>query len=48
MPIIMGATGTIAESFRHYLSNILGKHKIKDLQKTAILGTAYLLWGVKR
>jgi hypothetical protein len=46
IPIIIGATGTIAELFREYLSNIMGKHKIKDLQKTAILGTTYILWGV--
>jgi hypothetical protein len=46
IPIIIGATGTISEPVRQYLSNILVKHKIKDLQKTAILGTAYILWGV--
>jgi hypothetical protein len=40
IPIIVGATGTISKSFRHYLSNILGKHEIKALPKTAILGTA--------
>jgi hypothetical protein len=26
-----------------YLSNIPGKHDIKELQKTAILGTAHIL-----
>jgi glyoxylate utilization-related uncharacterized protein len=30
--VIIGATGTISESFRQYVSNILGKHKIKELQ----------------
>ena len=39
IPVIMGATGTISKSFRHYLSNILGKLEIKELPKTAILGT---------
>jgi hypothetical protein len=39
--VITGATGTISKSFRKYLSNMLGKHKIKELQKTAILGTAH-------
>jgi hypothetical protein len=39
----IGATGTISESLRQYLSNIPGKHKIKELQKTAILGTAHIL-----
>jgi len=41
--VITGATGTNSESFRHYLSNILGKHKIKELQTTAILGTVHIL-----
>jgi hypothetical protein len=45
IPKIIGATGTISESVRQYLSNILVKQKIKDLQKTAILGTAYIFWG---
>jgi hypothetical protein len=37
--VIKGVTGTISKSLRQYLSNILIKHKIKELQKTAILGT---------
>ena len=41
--VIIGSTGTISESLRHYLSNMLGKHKIKELQKTAVLGTAHIL-----
>jgi len=41
--IIIGATGTISESFRKYVSNIPGKHEVKELQKTAILGTAHIL-----
>ena len=41
IPLIIGVTGTIAKSLRQYLSNIQGKHEIKDLQKTAILGTAH-------
>jgi hypothetical protein len=45
IPIIIGATGTISKSFRQYLSNIPGKH-IKELQKTAILGTAHTLQKV--
>ena len=43
IPVIIGATGTISKSFRKYGSNIPGKHKIKELQKTAILGTAHVL-----
>jgi len=33
MPIITGATGTISKSLRQYMSNIPGKHDIKELQK---------------
>jgi hypothetical protein len=45
-PVITGPTGTISESFRNYLSSILGKHKVKQLQTTAILGTAHILQKV--
>jgi len=41
--VIIGATGTIAKSFRKYVSNISRKHEVKELQKTAILGTAHIL-----
>ena len=43
IPVIIGATGTISKSFRKYMSNIPGKYQVKELQKTAILGTAHLL-----
>jgi len=46
IPVIIGATGTISKSFRKYMSNILGKHEVKELQKTAILGTAHILQKV--
>jgi hypothetical protein len=36
-------TGTISKSLRKYLSSIPGKHDIKELQKTAILGTGHIL-----
>ena len=41
MPVIRGAIGTISESLRQYLSNVPGKHEIKELRKTAILGSAH-------
>jgi hypothetical protein len=44
--VITGATGTISKSFRKYLSGMPGKHKIKELQETAILGTAHILQKV--
>ena len=43
IPVIIGATGTITKSFRKYVSNIPGNHEVKELQKTAILGTAHIL-----
>jgi hypothetical protein len=42
-PVIIGATGTISKSFTKCLSSTPGKHDIKELQKTAILGTAHIL-----
>ena len=46
IPVIIGATGTISRSFRKYVRIILGKHEVKEIQKTAILGTAHILWKV--
>ena len=43
IPVTIGATGTISKSFRKYMRNITGKHEVKELQKTAILGTAHIL-----
>jgi hypothetical protein len=43
IPLIIGATGTISNSFRKYVNNIPGNHEVKELQKTAILGTAHIL-----
>ena len=43
IPVIIGATGTIYKSFRKYVSDIPGNHDVKELQKTAILGTAHIL-----
>ena len=43
IPVIIGATGTISKSFIKYVSDIPGNHDVKELQKTAILGTAHIL-----
>ena len=43
IPVKIGATGTISKTFRKYVSNIPGNHEVKELQKTAILGTAHIL-----
>jgi hypothetical protein len=43
IPIITGAAGTISRSFRKFLSNIPGKHEIKEVQiKTAVLDIAHV------
>ena len=47
IPVTIGVTGTISKSLRQYLSNIPGKHKIEEIQKSAILGTAHVLWKVQ-
>jgi hypothetical protein len=43
IPVIICATGTISNSFRKYVSNITGNHEVKELHKTAILGTAHII-----
>jgi hypothetical protein len=46
IPVIIEATGTISKSFSKYVSNIPGNHEVKELHKTAILGTAHVIWKV--
>jgi hypothetical protein len=43
IPVIIGATGTISKSLKKYVSNIPGNHEFRELQKTAILGTAHII-----
>ena len=43
IPVIIGATGNISKSFRKCVSNIPENHEVKELQKTAILGTAHII-----
>jgi hypothetical protein len=42
IPVIIGATGTISKSFIKYVITIPGNHEVRELQKTAILGTAHI------
>ena len=42
IPVKIAATGTISKTFRKYVSNIPGNHEVKELQKTAILGTEHI------
>jgi hypothetical protein len=43
IPVTIGATGTTSKSLRKYARNIPGNHDVRELQKTAILGTAHIL-----
>jgi hypothetical protein len=43
IPVITGATGTISKSFRKHVSTVPGNHEVRELQKTAILGTAHIV-----
>jgi len=43
IPLIIVVTGTISKSFRKYVSNIPGKHEVKELQKKVILGIVHIL-----
>ena len=38
IPVIIGATGTISKSLRHYLSNVKAKYEINELQKNRHIG----------
>jgi hypothetical protein len=43
IPVVIGATGTVSKSFRKYVTNIALNLEVKEIQKTAILGTAHIL-----
>jgi hypothetical protein len=45
--LIIGATGTISETLKMYQNNVVGKHEIRELQKTAILVNANILPKVR-
>jgi hypothetical protein len=47
LPVTIGASAIILKSLRQYLSNITREHEIKELQKTAILGTTHILRKVR-
>jgi len=38
IPVIIGATRTISESFIKYVSNIPGKHEVKKLPENSHIG----------
>ena len=40
IPVKIGSVGTTSKSLRQHLNNVTGQREIKELQTTAILGTA--------
>jgi len=40
--VIIRATETTSKPFRKYLSKLMEKHEIKELQKTGVFGSAHL------
>ena len=46
VPVITGANGIVTRSLRKNLEAVPVKHSIDSLQKTAILGTAHIIWKV--
>ena len=43
VPVIIGATGIVRKVLRKNLGAISGKHSVVSLQKTAMLGTSYVI-----
>ena len=43
IPVIIGATETVARSLKKNLEAVPGKHSIDSLQKTAVLGTSHII-----
>jgi tagatose-1,6-bisphosphate aldolase non-catalytic subunit AgaZ/GatZ len=43
IPVIIGVTGITSKAFRKYVSYIQGNHEVKNLQNTAIFGTAHII-----
>ena len=41
--VILGQVEATQNQFGQYLSNMLGKHEIKELQKTVILSNSHIL-----
>jgi hypothetical protein len=43
IPVIIGATGIISKSLRKHVNTIPGNKEVKEVEKTAIFGTAHIL-----
>ena len=43
IPVIIGVTGIVDKNMKKYVGRIPGCHNIYSLQRSAILGTAYIV-----
>ena len=43
IPVVIGALGLIRKEINRYVEQIPGNIRVKELQKTVLLGTAHLL-----
>jgi hypothetical protein len=43
VPVVIRAIGMVTKGLRYSLEAILGKHSVDSLQKTAVLGTSYIM-----
>lgn len=43
IPIVIGTTGIVSKNITKYLDQIPGEHRLDELQKTALIGTAHIL-----
>ena len=46
IPVSIGATGIVDKNIKKYVGRIPGCHNIYSLQRSAILGTAHIIWKV--
>eukprot|EP00957_Ditylum_brightwellii_P076960 5849360-Ditylum_brightwellii.AAC.1 len=44
VPIVVGTFGTVAKSFQNYAGQVSPNTHLDMIQKTAVLGTAHILW----
>jgi hypothetical protein len=48
LPVITGATGIVNEGLKKYLQTIPRKNSMDSLQKTAAVGTSYIIRKVQQ
>eukprot|EP00957_Ditylum_brightwellii_P184406 14045917-Ditylum_brightwellii.AAC.1 len=46
VPIVVGTFNMVAKSFQSYVGQVSPHTHMDTIQKTTVLGTAYILWHV--